>query len=146
MKKLTNALKKIVNADTLKTLQQLKQKAPELVKAAQKVYDDWDQSDPDEGDWQVGHGGICHLIVDAMLDVLNDFDATSLSLDTEVHVIMVVKLKEGVFSVDLPHSIYEKGGGYNWTKLPDVVFESSDLAIDKISGNPEDFNEYLDNH
>lgn len=145
MTKLINALKKIIAAEeSFKTLQQLKQKIPQLVKAAQEVYDDWDQSDPDYGDWQVGKGGICHLIVDAMSDTLTDFETASLSLDTEVHVLMIIQLEEGVFSVDIPHSIYEKGGGYNWTKIPDVVFEPNDVVIAKLSPYPEDFVNYID--
>ena len=148
---LITALKRIVGeseneskneSNSLKTLAQLKQKTPKLIEAVQKIYDNWDQSDKEYGDWQVGHGGICHLIVDAMLDVLNDFDCLSFSLDTEVHVIGIVKLKEGIFSIDIPHGIYEKGGGYTWTKIPEVIFEPNDLIIDKLSSDPEEFSNY----
>ena len=133
-----------IKAEEIKTLSQLKEQIPKMLKAAQKEYDDWDQSDETYGDWRVGHGGICHLIVDAMLDVLNDFEATSLSLDSEVHVVGIVQLKEGIFEIDIPYSIYEKGGGYTWKKIPDVVFEKNDIVISKISGDPEDFKNYTE--
>ena len=142
---LLSVLRKIVadapEAGNLKTLSQLKAEIPKLLKAAQKQYDEWDQ-DEDGYDHEVGSGGIYHLIVDAMLDVLNDFDATSLSLDSEVHVIGIVKLEEGVFELDVPYSLYEKGGGYTWKKIPNVVFEPSDIVISRISSDPEDFDEY----
>jgi len=133
-----------INADKLKTLSQLKAQIPKLLKAAQKEYDEWDQSDETYGDPEVGHGGICHLIVDAMIDELTDFDATSLSLDSEVHVVGIVKLEEGIFELDIPYSIYEKGGGYTWKKIPNVVFEHNDIYFSKISSDPEEFKNYIE--
>lgn len=132
-----------IKADELKTLSQLKEQIPKMLKAAQKEYDEWDQDD--EGyDHEVGHGGICHLIVDAICDVLDGFERASYSLDSEVHVITIVQLKEGIFEIDIPYSIYEKGGGYTWKKIPNVVFEKDDIVISKISSDPDDIKNYIE--
>ena len=153
--KLIKQLRKLVQSDieegteedieNIPSLQQLKLKIPAMVRAAQKVYDEWDASDPDYGDSNVGFGGICHLIVDAILNELDEFECTSLSLDTEVHVMAIVMLREGVFSIDIPPSVYERGGGYNWKKIQNVKFTEHDIDISKISSDPSDYaKEYID--
>ena len=50
----------------------------QLAAAAQRVYDDW-QVDAEGYDWQVGAGGICHLIAEAMQDVLSKYAVWSQS-------------------------------------------------------------------
>jgi len=118
---------------------------PQLAAAAQKIYDDWDASDPDYGDWQVGGGGICHLIADAMLEIITDnipdIVATTISSNHEVHVYVVVgqihasnnaeePFESEFYEIDIRPWLYEKGGGYSWTKIPDVVFDSEFITIE----------------
>lgn len=119
---------------------------PALAKAAQGVYDDWDASNELDGDWQVGFGGICHLIADELLGVLSEagIKATSVSSNYEVHVYVVAQVPEGVFLVDIPPDVYETGGGYNWKKIEGVEFDPNDVVIRQLSPRPEDIREYVE--
>src|SRR5208282_364562 len=126
---------------------QLKAIAPQLAIAAQKVYDQWDASDETYGDPEVGFGGICHVIVDAMADVVSrnipNASVSSFSHDMgEVHVSLSVWIEPAenpeeddmderveLFDVDIPPYTYETGGGYNWKKIPDVTFDASDIVF-----------------
>ena len=118
---------------------------PQLAVAAQKVYDDWDASDEVDGDWQVGSGGICHLIADAMLDVmaraLPDLNMTTVSSSHEVHVYTIVGItkqpenedddkEEEYYIVDIRPYLYETGGGYSWQKIPDIEFTPDFITIE----------------
>jgi hypothetical protein len=127
-------------SDLLSKLESLK---PQLAAVAQKVYDEWDASDEVNGDWQVGTGGICHLIADAMLgvlyDAIPDIVATTISSSYEVHVFCVAgktsinedgEKEEEYYSIDIRPHVYETGGGYDWKKIPDVVFTSDCIEID----------------
>lgn len=123
--------------------QQLIALKPKLCIAAQKVYDEWDASNEVDGDWQVGFGGICHLIADQMVDVIYDnipnIIVTTISSNHEVHVFVVAgrttvdandeKLEE-YYSIDIHPHVYERGSGYSWSKINDVVFEPDDIQID----------------
>jgi hypothetical protein len=136
---------------------QLKALAPQLAAAAQGVYDKWDASDETYGDAEVGMGGICHLIVDAMADVVSQIPNVSVmpfSHDMgEVHVSLSVWIEPAepvipndwnededgqfepederveLYDVDIPPYTYETGGGYNWKKIPDVTFDASDIVL-----------------
>lgn len=127
----------------MKTRQDLILIKPILTQKAQEVYDSWQDG------WclteEVGGGGICHIIADAFISELyrHGFDeVVSVSSDHEVHVWVALKLEEGVFLLDLPYNCYEKGGGYNWTKIQGVVFSSEDLVVNRLSSDPEDFSQY----
>ena len=124
-------------------LQQLEALRPKLAQVAQKVYDEWDASDEVNGDWQVGTGGICHLIADAMLGVIYDnipdIVATTISSSYEVHVFCVVgrttaneegDKEEDYYSIDIRPHVYETGGGYSWKKIPDVIFTPDCVEIE----------------
>lgn len=110
---------------------QIKALIPQLLQAAQRVYDDWDE-DEDE----YAGGGICHLIADAMCEV---FMKAGIPCNTvsgqqgEVHVWSVVLIEEGeqpvVYSVDIPPYVYETGGGYSWQKIQGVTFTAEHLDI-----------------
>jgi len=116
--------------------------APALAAAAQKVYDDWDE-DPD----CYAGGGICHIIADEIASKLIDegVEATTVSQQIgEQHVYVVAKLKDGVYSIDIPPSTYETGGGYTWQKTKGVQFTKDDILIDKIDGDPRAFKDYID--
>ena len=146
---LLKALKKLVasssmvKASALKSIKLIDKTA--LLKVAQKKYDEWDASDED-GDAEVGFGGICHLIAEAMVDVLISDGYDAITIDSQgvgdQHVWCVVKAEEGCYEVDIPPSVYETGGGYNWKKIDGVKFTTSDLVVYRLSSDPEDFSQY----
>jgi hypothetical protein len=118
-----------------------------LAARAQKVYDAWDaDSDPDYGDPEVGFGGICHLIADEVTDELykQGAAATPTACSYEQHVFVTGQFKEGVYRIDIPAQVYERGAGYRWTKIPDVTFEPEDIVLDQVSHDPRDFAEYTE--
>jgi hypothetical protein len=137
---------------------QLNALKPKLAQAAQQVYDKWDASDEVDGDFNVGFGGICHLIADAMAEVIEEnipgAATTTLSHDSMVHV-SVVAWDEAteepqedddpdeprwidLYHVDIYPYFYETGGGYNWQKIPDVQFDASFVSISRDRISPED--------
>jgi hypothetical protein len=36
------------------------------------------------------------------------------------------------------------GGGWNWTKLPNITITADDVMIDRITANPDDFADYVE--
>lgn len=120
----------------------------DLAQAAQEIYDDWQQDD-DGYDEEVGHGGICHLIADAMLSAMWDSDISevfTVSSDHEVHVYCVAQVQEGIALIDIPWSTYETGGGYTWTKINGIKFDENDLTIQIIDGNPDNIKNYVEEY
>lgn len=117
----------------------------ELAQAAQKVYDGWEQNEEGYCD-SFGHGGICGDIANVMTEILwkYDIECTTVSSNHEQHVYVVAKTDEGVFSVDIPWSHYETGGGFCWKKIPDVELTSWDIQIYHISSDPEEYNQYIE--
>jgi hypothetical protein len=108
--------------------------------AAQKVYDQWDQSHPD-GDPELGFGGICQDIAAAISDVVSSlgFNAGTMSAQCgEQHVWCIAYNEyqdeaEGVqyeaYHIDISPYVYETGGGYTWKKIPEVVFDANHISI-----------------
>jgi len=117
---------------------------PQLAAIAQKQYVEWDASG-EYGDSIVGFGGICHLIADGWADLLSGhgYNVTTWSHSDEVHVSLMVwedtqeerdvdeefAQEVEVVDVDLNPHIYEKGGGYNWAKIPNVTIDPSDITF-----------------
>ncbi len=130
-----------ISISTLKTLANARSLAPKIVKVAQKVYDEWDE-DEDE----YAGGGICHLIAEEIAAILDraGVDCVTANDNFVQHVFVVAKLKEGVFSVDIPYDIYETGSMFSWVKRPGVKFDKDDVEFFKISSNPDDFDQHLD--
>ena len=128
----------------------LAQLRPQLAKAAQAVYDQWQQDETGYCDIQGHSGGICHTIADGFLEVLWEAgyeDATSFNPHMgENHVWAIVNTSDGVYEVDIPPGVYEVGGGYSWTKIPDVTFEPGDVHIGMVSPDPGDFQQYLEDY
>ena len=118
---------------------------PELVRRVQLVYNQWDQSDEEFGDPDLGFGGFCQDIAEQIAGAvweLTNFEASTVSAHIgEQHVWTMVKTPEGVFSIDIPPSYYETGGGYNWQKMPGIEFDESFFVIDLVSADPDDFEE-----
>ncbi len=116
---------------------------PTLIKLIQQEYNEWEQGEDDE----LGGGGICQNFAQIIADGLNDagIEATTMSAAVgEQHVFAVAQASDGVFEVDIPFCIYERGGGYSWEKIPDVVFQPDDIVINQLSANPADFEQYGD--
>lgn len=130
--------------ENLASINEFKAIVPSLVPVVQKVYDDW-QQDEDGYDEEVGNGGICHVIVDKMIDAAGEFDLYSVSSTHEQHVYIIGKFKEGIFEIDVPHRRYETGGGFTWTKLPGVVFDADDIVISCLDRDPKRISQYVDN-
>lgn len=116
----------------------------QISQIGQKEYDAWSQDDTGY-DEEVGFGGICHLIADQIVYYLNStgFESVSHSLDSEVHVLVIVKLQDGVYALDIPYNYYEAGAGYVWKKKPNIIFDKTFVTLNKISGKIEDFEQYL---
>jgi hypothetical protein len=146
-----NNLRKLVNIKLNQLLnEQIENKLislkKQLAQAAQIIYDEWEQDEDGNCDW-LGQGGICQDIADAMANVLsnNGIECTTVSqLTGEQHVYVVAKIKDGVYNVDIPPYLYETGGGYCWKKIPDVEFDERYVIIDRLSSDPNDFEDYVD--
>jgi hypothetical protein len=116
----------------------------QIAQAAQKVYDGWYQ-DEAGFDEMYGGGGICHDIADAIVGVIYDHIPSVIAGTVnpscgENHVWTMVTLEdedqgEG-YVVDIPYHVYEKGGGYSWTKIPDVEFSPEDITLSFV--HPDD--------
>lgn len=126
----------------LKTLEQAQACTPALVAATQAEYDRWDESDEDT----YGGGGICHLIADELVRVLDEagIEASTVSSMHEQHVYVGVKLVEGVYALDVPYSQYEIGSMFTWTKIQGVVFGPESLTWYRVSANPDDYKAYVE--
>lgn len=119
---------------------------PQLVIAAQKVYDSWNVVEGEINE-TFGRGGICHFIADDMANVINNnipgITASTQSAwwasDQHVATIVYNKRKTGCYVVDIYPYRYEKGGGFSWTKLPDIVFDNSDINIWFSKDRPEEY-------
>lgn len=117
--------------------------AGQIAAVAQKVYDEWDESNVDE----YAGGGICHLIAEDVANYLNSIGVEATTVSAEIgdqHVWAVAKLSDGVYNVDISPSVYETGGGYSWEKIPDVKFEAGDIIIERIDPDPDKFDEYIE--
>ncbi len=125
------------------SFEELKSLRPVFAKLAQEVYDEWDEEDEDT----YAGGGICHLMADKFCEYLQSkgIDCGSVSAQVgEQHVFTVVKTSDGVAEVDINPYTYERGGGYSWQKIPDVELQPSDVAVNILSRNPEDFEQYIE--
>lgn len=124
-------------------LTNLKSLTSQYVAAAQQIYDEWDE-DPDV----YFNGGICHLIADAFVEIISNnfpyYTATTFTRDDIQHVETIVyKIDpDSLYNedideesdietvmIDLNPYIYESGGGFSWTKIPDVEFDNNDITF-----------------
>ena len=119
-----------------------KAQMPQLLKKVQQVYDDWDEQDRDT----YAGGGICHIIADAICDVLSQagIECTPVSCSHEQHVYVAAKFEQGIYTIDIPYHVYETGGGFSWKKIPDVVFEPADVVWYRVSGDPDEWHNYVE--
>lgn len=128
--------------------QQLERIRREIAAAGQKVYDEWEQ-DQDGVDEHYGSGGICDDIASEILDVIHSYTtslpdeiASTTFFDQYAHhtyaVVGYLKTNE-CYKVDIPHYVYERGGGYNWEKIQGVQFTPDNVLIEV-----EDYENYFD--
>ena len=143
MIKLKSLICEVIRLNSIKEVDVIKE---ELATAAQEVYDGWVQ-DEEGNDEELGSGGICHLIADTLLDVLYKHGinrSQTVSSCYEQHVYLVGQFREGVFLIDIPYSLYERGGGFTWKKLPGIKFDADYISIELLDRNPRNLKQYVD--
>ena len=139
-----SVLSELVRLNSIKEVEAIRL---ELAYAAQKIYDEWVQ-DEEGYDHEVGNGGICHLIADELIDVLYEHNINrceTTSSTSEQHVYITGQFREGIYMIDVPYSIYETGGAYNWKKRPDIKFAAEHIDIYRLDTNPRRLRQYTDN-
>jgi len=99
---------------------------PKMAQAAQAVYDNWEQ----------GGGGICDEISQEIQGVIAgsiiNAEVTDAGQEGDDHAWTIVYNDTEAYEIDIPCSIYERGGGYSWTKVQDVRFDPDDVIIHPI--------------
>ena len=121
---------------------EIKELLPQIVAVAQAEYDQWEQ-DPEEGDPELGFGGICDLIADGIAGLFDEAATVNSEGMGVNHTWVVIKLPSGVWNIDIPPSTYESGAGYTWTKKRDVVISPEDVIVELIDPNPDNFDQYV---
>ena len=140
------ATKKFEQQEILPSVALVKKAVPQLVKAVQSCYDEWDQ-DAEGYDEELGSGGICQDFAEAMCGILSSMNVECSSVSAQVgeqHVYVIAKFAEGVYEIDINPRHYEVGGGYNWKKIPNVVFNTNMVTVSRLSPDPDEFEQYID--
>jgi hypothetical protein len=108
---------------------------PAIAQAAQKVVDEW-QLDEEGLDLELGAGGICDRVADAIIDTLyshfSDVEATLGAPEGEDHQWVIVSDGKEAALVDIPSGAYEIGGGYSWKKIEGAKIDPQDIVIEPI--------------
>lgn len=98
-----------------------------MATAAQKIYDEWTEED---------QGGICDQIAQEISGVIashiENIELDEYGHEGDDHAAVVVKRGEKSYLINIPHSIYETGGGYSWKKIPNVQFKPDDIIIVRL--------------
>jgi hypothetical protein len=104
---------------------------PALAEAAQKEYDAWEHDEIGIDD-ELESSGIGHNIADAMADVLMKHGINVHVMDNNMsdrHVWVVAYNDGEAFHVDIPSETYESGWGHRWDKIPEVIFDETDVSV-----------------
>ncbi len=113
-------------------LYELSLERPKMVQAAQEIYNAWDEEDFITG----GGSGICDEISEAIGGVISlnieNAEVREGGHDGDDHAWLIASRGNESYGIDIPYSIYEQGGGYNWTKIPGVIFSLDHIEIWKI--------------
>lgn len=122
-----------VSSQSLKS--QLYSLRSKIIEAAQKILDEWLQDD--EGiDEVLGAGGVCDQISNAIMYIVGQHipsvNFTNGGQEGDNHAYPIIYNDERAFIVDIPHYVYEKGGGYSWKKIPNVILKENDVVIEEI--------------
>lgn len=125
-----------------KSLFQLKAMDRRIADIGQSVYDEWDEENTEV----FAGGGICHLIAEEVYTMLykDGFECSVMSSSHEQHVFVVAQVKEGIYMVDIPWSVYERGGGFTWYKLKNITFHPNDVVFYCVDKDPEKWEEYIE--
>ena len=101
---------------------------PEITRVAQEIYDEWELDD----EW--GRGGICDEIADAIAGVvasnIEDIEIEEGGHEGDDHAYIIADKDGEKYIIDLPHHLYEAGGGYAWKKIQNVKFQEDDVVIE----------------
>jgi 2'-5' RNA ligase/GNAT superfamily N-acetyltransferase len=130
-----------------KSLQaQLMALRPQMAQVAQGIYDDWDSGgyrSSEGGDIEFGEGGICDSIAREIGGIIaskiRDVEVTDGGQDGDDHAWTIAYRGKEVYGIDIPHTLYERGGGYSWTKVPGVTFSADDVEIFPLDVDPSEF-------
>jgi hypothetical protein len=118
--------KKRKNPNTLK--KELNELRSDMVNIAQKIYDDWEEDEFE--------GGICDLIADEISSLidskLSNIEIFEGGHDGDDHAWIIIERDNTQYGVNIPSDVYEVGGGYNWRKRKNVIFDIDDIEIFKI--------------
>ena len=110
---------------------------PQIAMAAQQIYDQWNQVDGIDDEF--GGGGICDAISNEISNIIStklpNTEVTYGGQDGDDHAWTVAYDQEKAYGVDIPHHYYETGGGYNWTKIPNVRFAPNHVEIWEMQRN-----------
>jgi len=106
-----------------------------IIEAAQNILDQWSQNE--EGiDEEFGGGGACGQISNSIIDIIcqniPSVNFTNGEQDGDDHAYPIIYNDERAFIVDIPHYVYERGGGYSWKKIPNVILKENDVVIEEI--------------
>lgn len=108
---------------------------PLIVQVAQEVYDAWNADHDEYGDVEFGFGGICDAISREIENIIvnnTDFEVAEGGEPGGDHSWVIIKTPEGYYTIDIPCHLYERGGGYQWQKIPDVQFNAEDISIEYL--------------
>lgn len=105
---------------------------PLMAAAAQEIYDSWEGED----DPELGSGGICDMISNAIGSILasniDNLEIAEGGQDGDDHAFIVASRDNENYIVDIPYWIYESGGGYSWKKKLGVKIKPSDVVVEKL--------------
>jgi hypothetical protein len=113
-------------------LQKLGKLRSDLAQAAQLVVDEWIQNEEGFNE-DLGNGGVCDLVSQAMADVIGnsvvDVDIVDGGHDGDDHAWLIIVDNVEAVGVDIPPGVYETGGGYSWKKIENVEIEPTDVVL-----------------
>ncbi len=108
---------------------------PAIAKAAQAVVDAWEQDD-DGMDDELGEGGACDRVSDAISEVVHEkiggLEEVGGGQDGDDHAFPIFYDDREAFAVDIPPSVYETGGGYRWKKRRGARITADDVVIEPV--------------